>query len=121
LCDGLGNPVKFVLTPGQTNDITQAIPLLEGVAAEQVIADKGYDGQKVIEFVESQGSHVVILPRKNRKTPREYDQELYRERNKIERLFGKLKPCRRIATRYDKTARNFLAFLHLAASMILMA
>jgi transposase len=46
---------------------------------------------------------------------------LYRERNKIERLFGKLKQCRRVATRYDKTARNFLAFLHLAASMILLA
>ena len=113
--------MKFTLTPGQSNDITQAIPLLEGVKAEHVIADKGYDGRRVIEFVESQGSQAVIPSRKNHKVPRAYDKSLYRERNQIERLFGKLKQCRRIATRYDKTARNFLAFLHLAASMILMA
>lgn len=120
-CDGLGNPVKFRLTPGQTHDITQAAPLLEGPAAEQVIADKGYDGDKVLQTIHDQGGQAVIPPKSNRKVQRSYDKELYHERNHIERLFAKLKQCRRIATRYDKTARHFLAFLHLAASMILLA
>ena len=120
-CDGLGNPVKFLLTPGQTHDITQAAPLLEGLAAERVIADKGYDGDKVLQTIHDQGGQAVIPPKSNRKVQRLYDKQLYRERNHIERLFAKLKQCRRIATRYDKTARNFLAFLHLAASMILLA
>ena len=112
-CDGLGNPVKFLLTPGQTHDITQAAPLLKGLTADQVIADKGYDG--------NQGGQAVIPPKSNHKVQRSYDRELYRERNHIERLFGRLKQCRRIATRYDKTARNSLAFIHLAAAMILLA
>jgi transposase len=113
--------VKFLLTPGQTHDITQAASLLEGLAAEQVIADKGYDGDKVLQVVHDQGGQAVIPPKSNRKVQRLYDKQLYRERNHIERLFAKLKQCRRLATRYDKTARNFLAFLHLAASMILLA
>jgi putative transposase len=113
--------VKFLLTPGQTHDITQAAPLLEGLAAEQVIADKGYDGDQVLQTIHAQGGQSVIPPKRNRKVQRPYDRELYRERNHIERLFARLKQCRRIATRYDKTARNFLAFLHLAASMILLA
>lgn len=113
--------MKFVLTPGQTHDITQAASLLEGVTAEQVIADKGYDGDTVLETIHEQGGRAVIPPKRNRKVQRVYDQDLYRERNQIERLFARLKQCRRIATRYDKTSRNFLAFLHLAATMILLA
>ncbi len=63
----------------------------------------------------------MIPPKKERKVQRRYDKQLYRERNRIERLFARLKQCRRIATRSDKTARNFLAFPHLAATMILFA
>ena len=113
--------MKFLLTPGQTHDITQAASLLKGLAAEQVIADKGYDGDQVLQMIHDQGGQAVIPPKRNRKVQRPYDQQLYRERNHIERLFARLKQCRRIATRYDKTARNFLAFLHLAATMILLA
>jgi transposase len=113
--------VKFLLTPGQTHDITQAAPLLAGLTAEQVIADKGYDGDQVIATIEQAGAEAVIPPKSNRKVQRIYDKHLYKERNHIERLFARLKQCRRIATRYDKTARNFLAFLHLAASMLLLA
>ena len=113
--------VKFRLTPGQTHDITQAATLREGLTAKQVIADKGYDGDKVLQTIHDQGGQAVIPPKSNRKVQRPYDKELYRERNHIERLFARLKQCRRIATRYDKTARNFLAFLHLAATMILLA
>ena len=113
--------MKFLLTPGQTHDITQAAPLLKGLRADQVIADKGYDGDQVLQTIRDQGGQAVIPPKSNRKVQRSYDRELYRERNHIERLFGRLKQCRRIATRYDKTARNFLAFIHLAAAMILLA
>ena len=113
--------MKFLLTPGQTHDVTQATPLLEGLPAEYVIADKGYDSDQVLQTIEDQGAEAVIPPRSNRKTQRPYDKHLYRERHRVERLFAKLKQCRRIATRYDKTARNFLAFLHLAAAMILLA
>ena len=113
--------MKFLLTPGQTHDITQAAPLLEGLVAEHVLADKGYDGDKVLQMIHDQGGQAVIPPKSNRKVKRPYDKELYRERNQIERLFARLKQCRRLATRYDKTARNFLAFLHLAATMILLA
>lgn len=121
MCDALGNPVKFLLTPGQTHDITQAQPLLKDLAADHVIADKGYDGDQIIAAIEESGAEAVIPPKTNRKIQRIYDKHLYRERNHIERLFARLKQCRRIATRDDKTARNFLAFLHLAASMILLA
>ena len=110
-----------MLTPGQTNDITQAAPLLEGLAAEHVIADKGDDGDEVLQRIRDQGGQAVISPKSNRKVQRPYDKELSRERNRIERLFGRLKQCRRIATRHEKSARNFLAFLHLAATMILFA
>lgn len=113
--------MKFILTAGQVNDITQAVPLLEGLKAEQVIADKGYDGDKVIETIEKSGAEAVIPPKKNRKVQRPYDAHLYKQRNQIERLFGRLKQCRRIATRYEKTSRNYMAFLHLAATMILLA
>lgn len=87
---------------------TQAAPLLKGLTADQVIADKD---DQVLQTVRDQGGQ----------EQRSYDRELYRERNHTERLFGRLKQCRRIATRYDKTARNFLAFIHLAAAMILLA
>ena len=120
-CDALGNPVRFALTPGQTHDVTQAQTLLDGLAAKEVIADKGYDSDALRQTLQERGSQAVIPPRKNRTNPADYDRERYKDRNLIERLFGKLKQCRRIATRYDKTSRNFLAFVHLAATMILLA
>ena len=110
--------MKFLLTPGQTHDVTQAASMIEGINAEHVLMDKGYDSDELVTVVEKSGAKAVIPPRSNRKTPRDYDREVYRERNKIERLFARLKQCRRIATRYEKTARNFMAFLHLASAMI---
>lgn len=80
-----------------------------------MLADKGYDADYVVEAVEAMGAIVVIPPKSNRKTLREYDKELYKERNLIERLFNKLKQFRRIATRYDKTALSFMSFLNIAA------
>ncbi len=84
-----------------------------------LIADKAFDAdERVIEPLAAAGKTVVIPPRSNRRSPREFDRELYKVRHLIENFFAKLKQFRAIATRYDKTARNFLAGVHLAASAI---
>lgn len=84
-----------------------------------MIADKGYDADKrVIEVLEKAGKTIVIPPKSNRKVKREYDKELYKARHLIENFFCRLKQYRAIATRYDKTARNFLAAVHLAATIV---
>jgi transposase len=117
---GLGLPVSVVLTPGQAADVKQAEELLKGVPAEVVIGDKGYDSDPLVEAIQAKGAEAVIPPRKNRKVQRAYDQERYRDRNLVERFFSKVKQYRRVATRYEKTARNFLAFVHVASIMILL-
>lgn len=119
-CDALGNPVRFLLTPGQRSDFTQASALLSGAASEAVVADKGYDADWLIREIELLGAEVVIPSKRHRLEQREIDLNLYADRNKIERLFNRLKHYRRVATRYDKTARNYLAFVHIAAAMILL-
>lgn len=117
--DALGNPTGFVLTPGQACDLDGADVLLPMLAASTVLADKGYDAdERVIRPLEQAGKTVVIPPKCNRKDQREYDKELYKSRHLIENFFCKLKQFRAIATRYDKTARNFLAAVYLAASAI---
>ena len=119
-CDALGNPLRFLLTPGQRNDITQAGGLLGGYEAEAVIADRGYDADWLVEQIEAAGAEPVIPPKANRTEQRAYDANLYADRNKIERLFNRLKHYRRVATRYEKLGRNYLAFVHLAAAMTLL-
>ena len=89
--------------------------MIENMEADAVLADKGYDADYVIEAVEDMGAIAVIPPKANRKTLREYDKELYKERNLIERLFNKIKHFRRVATRYDKTALSFMSFINIAA------
>jgi transposase len=118
--NGLGLPVKLVLTPGQAADVTQAKALLGGVPFEVAIGDKGFDSQEVVDFIEARGGEAVIPSRKNRAQPREYDRERYKDRNLVERFWNKLKHYRRAATRYEKTARNFLAFIHVASIMVLL-
>ena len=118
--DGLGNPVEFILTGGQEADINQGEALIDGHDAEAVIADKSYDGDDFVEAIEAGGSAAVIPPRKNRIFKREYDKHLYKERNLAERFINRIKQDRRVATRYEKTARNFLGFIRLAAIMVLL-
>ena len=103
------------MTGGQTSDYTQAIDLLKGFKAQAVLADKGYDADYVLEQTRKMGAVAVIPPKKNRVNMRDYDRHIYKERNHVERLFNKLKNWRRIATRYDKTACSFMAFVTLAA------
>lgn len=116
--DGLGNPVRLLLTAGQASEYGQANALIEGFDAEYVLADRGYDSDKFIEEIRATGAVPVIPPRRNRKELREYDRELYKERNLVERLFQKLKNFRRIATRYERLKRNYQSMLHLVASLI---
>lgn len=108
--DSLGNPVRLKITAGQEADITHAAELIEGLACQAVIADKAYDSNAFVEQIESQEALVVIPSKSNRKQPRTHDAVLYKERNLVERFFNLAKHCRRVATRYEKTARNFLAF-----------
>jgi transposase len=120
LVDALGNPVEFVLTGGQEADVTQAEPLMLGHQADAVIADKAYDSDAVVDAAKRQGAEAVIPSKKNRKVPRDYDEHLYKERKKVEWFINLLKQYRRVATRYEKTARNFLGFVHVASIMILL-
>jgi transposase len=113
-CDSHGNPLRFILTAGSCADYDSALALLEGLAAEVVIADKGYDANYIVEAIRQKGAEAVIPPRRHRLALRGYDEYLYKERNLIERMFNQLKNFRRISTRYDKTALSFLSFLHLA-------
>ena len=95
--------------------------LIKGLDGKNLLADKGYDSRSVVAFAEHAGMDVIIPSRSNSLEPRDYDPVLYRERNQIERLFNRLKNCRRVATRYEKTARNFLAMLQLAGTMLWLA
>jgi transposase len=116
----LGNPVEFVLTAGQEADVTQAEPLMEGHKAGAFIADKAFDSDAVVAAAQRQGAEAVIPPKKNRKVPRDYDKHLYRERKKVEWFINLIKQYRRVATRYEKTARNFLGFVQVASIMVLL-
>ena len=117
--DALGNPTGFLLTPGQAHDLEGADALLAQVQSDVVIADKAFDADaRVREPLAEAGKMAVIPPRKTRKIPRAFDKDLYKARHLIETFFAKLKQFRAIATRYDKTARCFLAGIHLAATLI---
>ncbi len=117
--DALGNPTGFHLTPGQVHDLAGADVLLDETPAETVIADKAYDAQvRVIGPLQQRGKGVVIPSRSTAKVARDYDSHLYQARHLIENFFARLKQYRAIATRYDKTARNFLGAIHLAAAVV---
>lgn len=110
--------MRLIGTPGQRNDIALAHALVEDIEAEAVLADKGYDTDHLVEKIGEQGTEVVIPPRRGRRNQRFYDTDLYKERNRIERFFNKLKHFRRVATRCDKLLANFMGFVKLAAIAI---
>jgi transposase len=119
MVDALGNPVGFFLTAGQVHDLVGADQLLPAMNADILIADKAYDAdERVIEPLTAAGKAAVIPPKANRRVRRDYDQDLYELRHLIENFFAKLKQFRAIATRYDKTARNFLGAIHLVAAIV---
>lgn len=115
--DALGNPLKISLTKGQVHDITQAETLTANITPDALLADKGYDADSFIQSLEVRGISPVIPPKSNRKVQRDCDFALYAERNLVERFFNNIKHFRGIATRYEKTARNFLAGIHLVCAL----
>jgi transposase len=117
---GLGLPVRLSLSPGQFGDPGQVGMLLGGLEPGTVIADKGYDSAAVVDRVRAAGARVVIPTQKNRTVQRDTDWHRYTDRNLVERFWAKAKQYRRVATRYEKTARNYLAFVHVASAMILL-
>jgi transposase len=119
LVDALGNPLAFLLTPGQAHDLDGADVLLPQMQADVLLADKAFDADKrVIEPLLSAGKTPVIPPMPGRKSPRPYDRALFAARHLIENFFCKLKQFRAIATRYDKRAINFLAGVYAASILI---
>ena len=118
MCDALGLPLKFIVTAGQVSDFEKAIPLLNGEKADYVLADKGYDSDAIVDFISHAGAIPVIPPRTSRIIKREYDKEIYKERNLIERLFNRLKQYRKIATRFEKIQINFEALIYLACTFL---
>jgi transposase len=118
--DALGNPVELILTAGQEADVTQAEAMIEARDADAYIADKAYDSDAVVRKIQEQGAEAVIPSKKNRKHLRDYDKHLYKERKKVEWFINLIKQFRRVATRYEKTGRNFLAFVQVASIMVLL-
>lgn len=98
--------------------MTTASALIDGAAGrfERLIADRGYDSNAIRSSAKAQGAEVVVPPTRSRKTPIPYDRDVYRTRNLVERLWCRLKDWRRIPTRYDKLATNYMAGVFLAAS-----
>jgi transposase len=117
VCDALGNPLRFLLTPGQRHDSKPVPELLEGLPAKAVLADKAYDSDKIIQSAQAQGMQVIIPSKVNRKQQRALDKERYKARHLIENLFQRMKVFRRVATRFDKLDIRFLGFVHIAGIM----
>jgi transposase len=118
LADTLGRPLRFIVTAGQVGDITTAPALLDGMQAEAVLADKAYDSNALRALIASMGAEAVIPSNRCRKVAIPHDTASYKQRNRIERCFNKLKHFRRFATRYDRRTIHFTGFIHLAAAMI---
>jgi transposase len=114
----LGNPVELALTPGQEADSPWAIPLLTDLEFLTLLGDKGYDTDEIIEFLTLRGACPFIPHKSNRIVQREYDTHLYKERKLVEGLFNRIKQFRRLATRYEKNAQNFLSMLTLVVTVI---
>ena len=119
VCDGMGRPVVMLLSEGQMSDykgvrlIVNDLPL-----AKHLLADRGYDADWFREALEGKGIKPCIPSKKNRKIEITYDKTLYKQRHKVENMFGKLKDWRRVATRYDRCAHTFFSAICIAAIVI---
>ena len=118
LVDALGNLARFVLLPGQRNDMVGVRPLIENIQFDALLGDKAFDADWLRAELDERGALAVIPPRRHRKLQIDYDKDMYRWRHLIENYFAKIKEFRGIATRYDKTDTSFRANLNLAAAVI---
>ena len=112
-------PIRAIITQCTKADCTQAIPLIEGLTAEFLLADRGYDSNAIVDRAIELGMNVVIPPKKNRQIQREYDKDLYKVRHLAENAFLHLKRWRGIATRYAKNTASFLAAVHIRCIFLL--
>lgn len=117
----LGHPVVLKSTGAEAADSPHRPGLIAGIQTDAVLADKGYDSDANRRAIRARGAVPCIPPRKNRTTAIEYDRHLYKERNVVERYFGRIKQYRRVATRFDKKAANFLGFVWVASIAIMLA
>jgi len=118
-CDALGNPLRFDLTAGQAGDAPRALGLIDGIKTKAVLADRAYDSDAILKAVREQKTQAAIPPHPVRSVQRETDWALYKERHKIEVMFGYMKHYRRVFARFDKLARRYLAFVHFTAACLL--
>ncbi|MGN7998966.1 IS5 family transposase [Sphingomonas sp. 22176] len=121
LTDPAGRPRILLISPGNTSDMTMAFALIEAARGrfDKLIADRGYDSNAIRASIQTQDAEVVILAARSRKQPIPYNWDAYRTRNLVERLWCRLKDWRRVATRYDKLATNYMAGVFLAAAITL--
>lgn len=115
---GLGCPVAFNLTGGHRGDVPQAAGLIDGLKAQVVLADAAYDADHFRAAITTMDALAVIPNNPSRTAKHAFDRQLYKERHLIECCFSRLKQFRRVATRYEKTARNYLAVVTLAATIL---
>jgi transposase len=116
LVDSNGLPVRLALSPGEAHDVRLAGKLLSRLkSGSMLLADRGYDADWIRELAMKKGAWANIPPKSNRSDPICFSPYLYRARNQVERFFNRIKQCRRIATRYDRLAANYLAFVQLAS------
>lgn len=119
VCDGEGKPVAMTLTEGQASDYKGAALLLNHLPkAKELLGDRGYDADWFRAALTAKGITPCIPPRKNRKQPVDYDKTLYKQRHKIEIMFGRIKDWRRIAMRYDRCSHTFFSAICLASAFI---
>ncbi len=116
----LGHPVVLELTGSEAADGPRLPGLIAGLTTDAVLADRGYDSDANRAAIRAQGAGPCIPPRKNRKSPPAYDRHLHKERNVAERYFARVKQYRRVATRYDKKAANYLGFVWVASIAVML-
>jgi len=117
VCDALGNPLRFKLTPGNISDVGELPGLIKGLSAKALLADKGYDSNAVVELALTDGMEAIIPSRSNRKLIRPLDLTRYCARHLVENLFQRMKIFRRVATRFEKLDERFMGFVYLTGIM----
>jgi transposase len=118
LVDALGNSLKFIITGGNRNDITQAQELIKNIKDANILGDKGYDSDDFRIIIKNQNCNPLIPGKSNRIVPVKYDKHIYESRHLIENFFSKIKHFRRIFSRFDKSLRNFASFVAFAGTIL---
>ena len=121
--DGLGNPLAFLLSPGNDHDSKHAIPLLDtidNIKGSNILGDKAYGAKAIRDYIVGREAKYTIPPKGNDPHPWEVDYFTYKERHLVECFFQKIKWFRRVFSRYDKLDESFLAFVYIVSCMILL-